>query len=197
MRLSSSSSEAAAAHLSEQLRRRRAGEAFFDRRALDLCDIGRRVERVDVDAVRDLADQAAHVGEHGGDVEACKMALLESMFQEDEIWTLEVREVAVPRIQRNEAKETCPTCFEDFAPGGMLRLRQCGHSFCDGCIRRYVESELKQGNTLIYCPEGPNCGKEFGQDELRTVLGPDHQVLCREGKPFAALRFLVLRRREL
>lgn len=60
----------------------------------------------------------------------------------------------------------CSTAFcEESASGYALA---CGHFFCDGCWRSYLESELVHGRTCVFatCPgmrcEDPTCTHKFG-----------------------------------
>lgn len=64
---------------------------------------------------------------------------------------------------------TCSICLDDtLSESAMLQLG-CGHQMCRECLTEYYSMQVKEGRTVLTCPE-PKCGHEMTAPELKTIL---------------------------
>jgi len=74
-------------------------------------------------------------------------------------------------------EEQCKICLESLPTSAMVRLRQCGCSFCRECMLQYVAYEVAERAYDISCPD-PECVAkgELTEREIEAVAGADVAV---------------------
>jgi len=95
--------------------------------------------------------------------------------------TSELLEDASP--ERNEKEEEvvasrmveCPVCMDEFTdPTLLIVLSGCGHTYCKGCLRAYLQERVDSGRLLqIDCP-APKCGEEVSLTQVRATSLKHH-----------------------
>ena len=92
---------------------------------------------------KSAAELATMLKERGGDPGQC----LEKSEVVDRILPRGVDD----RPADDSSSTTCPVCFEDYAPGDVLRVLRCGHRFHLECVDRWVLGAATN-NTRPSCP---------------------------------------------
>ena len=82
-----------------------------------------------------------------------------------------------------DAPPTCPVCDQ---PCNRM-LEQCGHLYCDTCIKAMLE--VSETKTSDKCPE---CRKEFNQEDCVEIrrIKPRRKTVTKDSAPFARLSAL-------
>jgi IBR domain/IBR domain, a half RING-finger domain len=69
----------------------------------------------------------------------------------------------------------CSICFaENLADGA--RLTQCGHAYCEYCLRKYCQVNIAEATTLIPCPD-PSCAEFLSTRQIKSLV--DEKTLAR------------------
>eukprot|EP01025_Chloroclados_australasicus_P003234 TRINITY_DN10751_c0_g1_i5.p1 TRINITY_DN10751_c0_g1~~TRINITY_DN10751_c0_g1_i5.p1 ORF type:complete len:429 (-),score=66.33 TRINITY_DN10751_c0_g1_i5:27-1313(-) len=65
---------------------------------------------------------------------------------------------------------TCQVCYEEKLGNQFVRIRECGHEYCDECLRTHCQVHVKEGSLdQLKCFE-PECKKPLSQQVLHKVL---------------------------
>ncbi|CDO97801.1 unnamed protein product [Coffea canephora] len=79
------------------------------------------------------------------------------------------------RTEKGESSwSECALCGDDKPTGEMQRSSDCGHLFCEDCMRVYVGGKIQEYtniNKKIKCPK-ENCNKQLGIQQFRQYI-PD------------------------
>jgi hypothetical protein len=76
-------------------------------------------------------------------------------------------------VQKNTTESACPICLDTVQVGLGIKLRACGHSLCEECIKTQLRTVYNDGKGLgaaFSCPL-PNCREPLDHCELRQLLG--------------------------
>ena len=79
---------------------------------------------------------------------------------------------------RRAAHVRCPVCLDDdVAAARAVRLRGCGHAFCEPCLARHAQLRVRDGGgggggggALVRCP-AVGCASELAPTEVRALVG--------------------------
>ena len=70
----------------------------------------------------------------------------------------------------------CSVCFESIdGPFPATALMSCCHWFCDACWREHLVTGIREGRTVLVCPEY-DCDREVDLGTLLTLAGAGHVV---------------------
>lgn len=75
-------------------------------------------------------------------------------------------------LNLNFSDEDCPICLEAVPAGKGVRLSNCAHTVCGGCLEQQMASCFEEGKCFeaFSCPR-PECRERLSHRELRVVLG--------------------------
>ena len=73
----------------------------------------------------------------------------QQQFDEEDRYLRAQMEELAKNIQR---KFQCGICLDEQPEDSVARLEPCGHCFCRGCIRGYVDSRLAENRYPVLCP---------------------------------------------
>jgi len=75
-------------------------------------------------------------------------------------------------LQPNSRAEECPICMDEVEKGEGVKLSQCGHTVCHGCLERQLKCYFDDGKTFeAFICAVPECRERIAHRELRAVLG--------------------------
>ncbi|KXZ48729.1 hypothetical protein GPECTOR_25g313 [Gonium pectorale] len=67
----------------------------------------------------------------------------------------------------------CPICFEEHLGSRCVRLPECRHAFCGGCLATHLRTQLRDGAVdRLACPE-PGCRRQLAPYVLQQMLGQE------------------------
>ncbi|KXZ48731.1 hypothetical protein GPECTOR_25g315 [Gonium pectorale] len=73
----------------------------------------------------------------------------------------------------NESNVRCPICFEEHLGSRCVRLPECRHAFCGGCLATHLRTQLRDGAVdRLACPE-PGCRRQLAPYVLQQMLGQE------------------------
>lgn len=77
-------------------------------------------------------------------------------------------------VRRPPETITCVACLSDYPPPLAVSLTECGHSFCENCLRGRIKAEESESSSgLIRCILAPACLGNLTQQEVVHLCGPD------------------------
>jgi E3 ubiquitin-protein ligase RNF14 len=67
----------------------------------------------------------------------------------------------------------CNVCFTDKQGNDCMKFNQCGHVFCNECMKGYFESQITSGNiNSLNCPQD-KCDSQALQNQVLNLVGID------------------------
>ncbi|XP_062091222.1 E3 ubiquitin-protein ligase RSL1-like [Humulus lupulus] len=72
----------------------------------------------------------------------------------------------------NDPSFVCEICAEPKSGSESFSIKGCSHSYCSGCMARYVASKLQDNITRIDCPVS-GCNGSLEPEYCRSILPPE------------------------
>ncbi|KAH3762551.1 E3 ubiquitin-protein ligase RNF14 [Pelomyxa schiedti] len=68
---------------------------------------------------------------------------------------------------------TCSICLTDFPGTEFSELGDCGHMFCNDCMRTFCATHITSGEIeLLHCPQ-TGCNKDIDPNVIRSLVSPE------------------------
>lgn len=86
-------------------------------------------------------------------------------------------DAGIPNLQLEKptdksTKSTCLICLEEY-PGAQTYALACGHRYCSGCWKSFLELKINEGPECVYatCP-APKCKLRVHENTMRALVTP-------------------------
>ena len=78
-------------------------------------------------------------------------------------------------------RKICCICLIDCPQSSMVKLENCGCTFCRECLKQYISFEVMEGANNVSCPD-PNCVTQgvLSQNEMESLS--DKQLMEKHQK---------------